>query len=77
MVGEVPVKRMQATPDPPQKQAADLAASNSDDLVDSDVIACSIHIDYEEKWWQHAPLSVSNTQGKWWWFNSVDTDPNG
>jgi len=50
VVGEVPVKRMQATPDPPQKQAADLAASNSDDLVDSDVIACSIHIDYEEKW---------------------------
>ena len=26
---------------------------------------------YEEEWWQHAPLSESNTNAEWLWFNSV------
>ena len=32
-------------------------------------------IDYEE-WWQHTPLSESNTNGKPLWFNSTHTDTN-
>jgi len=31
-------------------------------------------IDYEEEWWQHTPLSESNTRGERLWFNSIDTD---
>ena len=31
-------------------------------------------IDYEEEWWQHTPLSESNTNAERLWFNSVDTD---
>jgi len=30
-------------------------------------------IDYEEEWWQHTPLSESNTNVERLWFNSVDT----
>ena len=32
--------------------------------------------DYEEKWWQHTPLSESNINGEQSWFNSPDTDTN-
>jgi len=31
-------------------------------------------IDYEEEWWQHTPLSESNTSGEQLWFNYFDTD---
>ena len=33
-------------------------------------------VDYEEKWWQHTPLSESNINGEQSWFNSPDTDTN-
>ena len=31
-------------------------------------------IDNEEEWWQHTPLSESNTNTERLWFNSIDTD---
>jgi len=31
-------------------------------------------IDYEEEWWQHTPLSESNTNTERLWFNSVDRE---
>jgi len=31
-------------------------------------------LNYEEVWWQHTPLSESNTNKERLWFNSVDTD---
>jgi len=30
--------------------------------------------DYEEEWWQHTPMSESNTNAEQLWFNYVDTD---
>jgi len=32
------------------------------------------YIDYEEEWWQHTPLSESNSNAEQLWFNYVDTD---
>ena len=46
----------------------DPATSNSDTLVDSAVTYLSYSVGYEEEWWQHIPLSESNTHGDWWWF---------
>jgi len=37
---------------------------------------CSNREDNEEEWWQHTPLSESNTNGERLWFKSPDTDIN-
>jgi len=37
---------------------------------------CSNREDNEEEWWQHTPLSESNTNGERLWFKSTDTDIN-
>jgi len=34
----------------------------------------NLDIDYEEEWWQHTPLSESNTNAARLWFNPVDTN---
>ena len=34
----------------------------------------NLDIDYEEEWWQHTPLSESNTNAERLWLNSVDRD---
>ena len=47
-----------------QKQIIDTTASNSVTLVDSAVTVYPIHAHYEEKWWQHTPLSESNTHAE-------------
>jgi len=36
--------------------------------------AVNLDIDYEEEWWQHTPLSESNTNTERLWFDSVDMD---
>jgi len=59
-----------------KKQTVGTAAPNSDSLVGSAVTVYPIQINYEEDWWQHAPLSESNTHCEELWFNSADTDTN-
>ena len=59
---------MQAAPNRLQKAKIGPAAPNSDTLVDAAVTAYPIHIEYEEEWWQHTPLSESKTH------YSFDTD---
>jgi len=59
-----------------KKQAIDLAASNSDALVDSTVTVYPMHIYYEEARWQHTPLPESNQHCERLWFNFADTDTN-
>jgi len=65
---------MQAEPNRPQKANGWSCNSNSDTLVDTAMTACPIHIDYDEEWLQHTPLSESNTHGERLWFNSAATD---
>ena len=45
-----------------KKRTVDPAASKSDTLINSAVTVYPVHIDYEEEWWKHKPLSKSNTQ---------------
>ena len=52
------------------------AASNSYTLADSAVTACAIHIDYQQKWCQHPPLSETKTHSEWFWFNSINMNTN-
>jgi len=44
----------------------------SQDRFGPRAVVWRILIDYEE-WWQHTPLSESNTDAERLWFNSVDT----
>jgi len=40
----------------------------------SAITVYSMHVECEKEWWQHTPLSESNTNGELSWFNSPDTD---
>jgi len=54
-----------------KKQTVNLAASNSDTIVDSAVTAYRIHIEYVEEGWQHKPLSYQHPR----WMNGCKLTP--
>ena len=47
-----------------KKPTVDPTVSSSDTIVDPAVTVYIQFIDYEEEWWQHTPLSKSNTRGE-------------